>query len=389
MLSPNGVHVDPSGETHLPLNAQAPETKDSPPDEAEPKDPFEGVPLGIPHDPWLSLKIIRWARTTGPRLGKVHRAILIDLAAYCDADGIATPSQETIAYNIDASRGGVIAALKDLDALGLLRRWNRADSEGNHKNAYQLMGHFNGWMPFYQEEDASKPIVSMLCDRIKDKDAENHDLRSFIKEAGLEEDFVKRHPDGHEGSRSNTPIYKTNGRDNYDNGSSNVIPDDISLEKLELRREIAAWVESQWHDRLSKTWKKTKATAIRWYLAHPDGPDGYREQRREQEAEVLKERAAPATSTVEIDPSIDADPAVAAIWEEVLWQLEERFPRHVTEPWMKGKTTGWSLNDETLLVLCETRMVADHLEVRYYQSIYREVEKVLGREVDVQLGFFR
>lgn len=352
-----------------------------------PEDPYSGVPLGIPDDPWLSLKIIRWARTTGPRIGKVHRAILIDLAAYCDAEGIATPSQETIATNVEASRGAVNAALQDLEGLELLQSWNRSDDEGNHKNAYQLMGHFNEWMPFYREEDAGKPVISMLCDRNKQLQREKADMHDFLRESGLEQAFAERQLSAHEGSRSNTPIYKTNMGINYDDGGSNVILDDISPSTLDLRREIAEWVAAQWEERLGKTWKKRQSTAIRWYLAHPED---YREQRREQEEEDSWEQPVPETTVVNIDTAaVPSDPAADGVWKDVLFALEEQLPAPAFRTLFRGVTAGWSLDQEELLVLCETHWVVQQLEMRYYRSIYRAVAAVLGREVDVQLGVLK
>ena len=366
MQSPNGVHVDPPGETLV-------------------QDPFEGIPLGIPDDPWLSLKIIRWARTTGPRIGKVHRAILIDLAVYCDAEGIATPSQETIGANIEASRGAVNAALQELESLELLQSWNRSDGEGNHKNAYQLMGHFNDWLPLYQDEDGGKPVISMLCDRNKELQREKADLQDFIRDAGLEQAFAERRLGAHEGSRSNSSISNTNGRNNYDDGDrrSNVILDDISTGALNLRREIAEWVAAQWESRLSKTWKKRQSTAIRWYLAHPEE---YREQRREQEEEDAQAQPVPEKTTVTIDAALPADPEADRAWKSALVVLREMLPAPTFETWLNGKTVGWTLDADVLVVLCESHFGVEFLELRCYQSIYRTVAGVLGREVDVQLG---
>ena len=65
------------------------------------------IPLGIP-------VITRWARATGPTLPSTHRAVLVDLSFYANAEGWAWPAQETVADNTGLARGTVNAAFRDL-----------------------------------------------------------------------------------------------------------------------------------------------------------------------------------------------------------------------------------------------------------------------------------
>ena len=68
---------------------------------------------------------------------------------------------------------------------------------------------------------------------------------------------------------------------------------------------------------------------------------------------------------------------------DVLEKLRLQVPRPSFETWLKD-TVGHTVTDSEMMVLAPTQNTAEWLERRMYQSVFRAVEQVLGRPVEVQ-----
>lgn len=65
--------------------------------------------------------------------------ILAVIGIYAGPDGIAWPSQETIAFGIGVDRATVCRAVKRLRELGYLDRYRKRTPRGRFRNVYRLL----------------------------------------------------------------------------------------------------------------------------------------------------------------------------------------------------------------------------------------------------------
>jgi DNA-binding MarR family transcriptional regulator len=85
----------------------------------------------------------RWAklaaRAVADRsLTATHVRILAVIGIYADRDGVAWPSQDTIATVIGINRATVCRAIKRLREHGYLDRYRKPTNRGRYRNVYQL-----------------------------------------------------------------------------------------------------------------------------------------------------------------------------------------------------------------------------------------------------------
>jgi DNA-binding MarR family transcriptional regulator len=85
----------------------------------------------------------RWsklaARAVADRsLTATHVRILAVIGIYAGRDGIAWPSQDTIAMVVGINRATVCRAIKRLRERGYLDRYRKPTSRGRYRNVYQL-----------------------------------------------------------------------------------------------------------------------------------------------------------------------------------------------------------------------------------------------------------
>ena len=223
-------------------------------------------PQGIPGNLEKSFQIIKWCRTTGPNLSHIQRLVLMEMGFYSDFNGSCYPSQDTLAANINCARGTVCAAIRDLEALGLIEVSARTDIEGNH-NQYRLMGATNGWEPMYHSDEGKKPLIVMLCDTIKDQKTQIVRLEQRLADVPEAES----QPELQEGSSSFISTNPGND-DDYYYEEPNVSDADIWFQKF--RSEVRQWVDTHWESlRQSPSnpagWKGHKDKAVNWYVANP------------------------------------------------------------------------------------------------------------------------
>ena len=106
------------------------------------------------------------------------------------------------------------------------------------------MGALNGWKPMYHGEDGKKPLITILCDTIKEQKAEIVRLEHRLAAAG-ETPGNKSHDDLQEGSSSYISSETEDDNYYYDGTTGpNVSDDDIWSEKF--RSEVKTWVDTHW-----------------------------------------------------------------------------------------------------------------------------------------------
>ena len=172
-------------------------------------------------------KVVLWARITGQSLPFTHRTILLILSYFADLDGYASPSQDTIALHAGCSRGTVCAILRELEYVGVITSYHRDDLEGYHK-AYRICGADNGWRADFpeDEEDANKPILSRVYERLKDRDRQLEDKDRQLQGKNKEIAELKQllaevgSPVGQDPTLSECPKYLQEGSSSNDPDSS-------------------------------------------------------------------------------------------------------------------------------------------------------------------------
>jgi len=86
----------------------------------------------------------RWAKLSARavvdrNLSATDVRVLSAIAIYADADGIAWPSQETVAFVIGVTRETVCRAVKCLRKHGYLDRYRKRATNGMKRNVYRLL----------------------------------------------------------------------------------------------------------------------------------------------------------------------------------------------------------------------------------------------------------
>ena len=86
----------------------------------------------------------RWAKLAAravadPGLTATHVRVLATIGIYAGPDGIAWPSQDTIAGILGIDRATVCRAIKLLRERGYLDRYRKPTSRGRYRNVYRLL----------------------------------------------------------------------------------------------------------------------------------------------------------------------------------------------------------------------------------------------------------
>lgn len=117
-------------------------------------EPLDGEPQTV------AKKGDRWAKLAAravadPSLTATHVRVLACIGIYAGPDGIAWPSQETIANIISVDRATVCRAIKLLCELGYLDRYRKPTSRGRYRNVYRLL------YPVYVSPHERNPVPEM------------------------------------------------------------------------------------------------------------------------------------------------------------------------------------------------------------------------------------
>ncbi len=86
----------------------------------------------------------RWAKLAARAVADrnmtaTHVRVLACLGIYAGPDGVAWPSQETMALVVGVNRATVCRAIKRAVALGYLDRYRKPTSRGRYRNVYRLL----------------------------------------------------------------------------------------------------------------------------------------------------------------------------------------------------------------------------------------------------------
>jgi len=102
----------------------------------------------------------RWSKLSARALADrsltaIDVCVLAVIATYANRDGIAWPSQETIASILNVRRETTNRAVKRLRSSGYLDRFRKPTSRGRYRNVYQL------FYPFYAPPNSKRDDPEM------------------------------------------------------------------------------------------------------------------------------------------------------------------------------------------------------------------------------------
>ena len=90
-----------------------------------------------------------------PSLTATHVRVLACIGIYAGPDGVAWPSQETIASILGIDRATVCRTIKLLRERGYLDRYRKRTSRGRYRNVYRLL------YPAYVSPHEKSPVPEM------------------------------------------------------------------------------------------------------------------------------------------------------------------------------------------------------------------------------------
>ena len=406
--SSNGVDpVDPSevdGDSQ-----EGPSTRDA---QAKLELLKKGLPKGIP-------AVINWARIVALGLPHTHGAILKDLSYFADEDGWCYPSQDLLAVITGKSRGVVSELMLELESVNILISELRREQRGYHKR-YRLMGYLTDFRADYPDPESfglsvgaqMRAMVQEARRREASRERENVRLRQLLIDAGIDQDIIAAAgvdvPDAPEGSSrrlqdinpetgeifyyyEDPKLSVGNVDTQFSEGPEAPVEPDLPPEIAALHQQIDEAVPKYWEymresPENPKGWPGQRL-ARRWYKENKEHQDRFLEQLEIWETRAAKDlredgAAQEATSAVK-RLSGEPDPEAERVWGEVLEKLRLQVPRPSFETWLKD-TVGHTVTDSEMMVLAPTQNTAEWLERRMYQSVFRAVEQVLGRPVEVQ-----
>ena len=372
----------------------------------------KGLPAGKP-------AVTNWARIVALGLPHTHGAILKDLSYFSDEDGWCYPSQDLLAVITGKSRGVVSELMLELESVNVLISELRQDQRGYHKR-YRLMGYLTDWTADLPNPEAfglsvgaqMRAMVQEARLREAARERENVRLRQLLIDAGIDQEIIAAAsvdvPDAPEESSSRYQYtnpetaeifyyyeYPKLSIGNVDTqlsaGASAPVETDLPPEVAALHQQIDEAVPKYWEymresPENPKGWPGQRL-AKRWYKENKEHQDRFLEQLEIWETRAAKDlredgEAQEATSAVKL-LSGEPDPEAQRVWGEVLEKLRLQVPRPSFETWLKD-TVGHTVTDSEMMVLAPTQNTAEWLERRMYQSVFRAVEQVLGRPVEVQ-----
>ena len=209
------------------------------------------------------IEVMRWARIASLSLPPGHRPVLLALAYFANLEGLADPSQETLAYHTGKSRTTVSEMLRDIESLGFIRSRLKHDKEGYWKE-YLLAGSATGWtIDFPEDDECGKPIITQLCERLEARDQEIEGLKQQL--AGLSGENVV----DQDGRTSKRPeIRQEEGEEEEENERS--LSSSTSKPSVPDREvwfeELRNWVA----DNFSELGWKDPGAAFRTYSNNPE-----------------------------------------------------------------------------------------------------------------------
>ena len=365
-------------------------------------------------------EIMAWAANqTHPELGHVAYGVLLVIARFATAEGIAWPAINTIRQLAGRSAPTVRVAIDRMETLGILQIVERGGPRRPHhyrlgwawssdrtrvrsrdpeihtptKNAgYESLEIRNTTdvrlndYPYHEEEreryrqieDLMVSILSLLPPEVC--------LR--ISERGYESLGIRNSPVGgsYKSSEIHEPLseasYESPGIHNPTAGEPMIQQATLHDEEVTQHRLRAEWLDEHWPWVQENTAWRDLGGAEKHFSRFP------REFRRMRERyEAAQDAAgedAEEKSYQVVDPDAENQEEAQSVWGQVLESMKEQVPKPTFTTYLQ-ETEGHALDmaGGVLQVVCPSVWVAQAIERRLYGSVAKQAERVVGVPVEV------